>query len=140
MTKTIILISCVSKKLNYGAKAKDLYISPLFKYSLAYARKLNPNMIYILSAKHGLVDLNEYIEPYNETLNEKRTHEVKEWAKKVVNQMNKKHDLDKDKFIFLAGNKYRKYILPHLKNYEIPLDGLGIGKQLAFLKNEINKG
>ena len=59
MTKTIVLIPCVSKKLNYGAKAKDLYISPLFKYSLAYARKLNPDMIYILSAKHRLVDLNE---------------------------------------------------------------------------------
>jgi hypothetical protein len=54
--------------------------------------------------------------------------------------MNEKHDLDKDKFIFLAGSKYRKYILPYLKNYDIPLEGLGIGKQLAFLKNEINKG
>jgi len=39
-----------------------------------------------------------------------------------------------------VGIKYRKYILPHLKSYEIPLEGLGIGKQLAFLKNEINKG
>jgi hypothetical protein len=140
MTNTIILISCVSKKLDHEAKAKDLYISTLFKYSLAYARKLNPDYIYILSAKHGLVDLNEYIEPYNETLNEKKVHEVKEWSKKVVNQMNEKHDLDKDKFIFLAGSKYRKYILPYLKNYDIPLEGLGIGKQLAFLKNEINKG
>jgi len=95
MTKTIILISCVSKKLKHGAKAKDLYTSTLFKYSLAYSRKLNSDYIYILSAKHGLVALNEYIEPYNETLNEKRGHEVKEWAENVVNQMNEKHDLDK---------------------------------------------
>ena len=140
MTKKIVLISCVSKKINRGAIAKDLYISPLFKYSMAYARKLNPDYIYILSAKHGLVGLNEYIEPYNETLNEKKIHEVKEWAKKVVIQINEKYDLNKDKFIFLAGSKYRRYILPRLKNYEIPLQGLGIGKQLAFLKNEINKG
>jgi hypothetical protein len=140
MNKTIILISCVSKKLNYGAKAKDLYISPLFKYSLAYARKLNQDYIYILSAKHGLVDLNEYIEPYNETLNEKKVYEIKEWAEKVVTLIKEKHDLNKDKFIFLCGIKYRKYILPYLKNYKIPLVGLGIGKQLAFLKNEINKG
>lgn len=54
MTKKIGLISCVSKKLNCKTKAKDLYTSPLFKYSLAYARKLNPDKIYILSAKYGL--------------------------------------------------------------------------------------
>ena len=86
-----------------------------------------------------MVDLNEYIEPYNETLNEKKDNEIKKWAKNVVDQIKEKHDITKDKFIFLAGNKYRKYILPHLKNYEIPLEGLGIGKQLAFLKNETNK-
>ncbi|MBU4205216.1 hypothetical protein KKH26_03535 [Patescibacteria group bacterium] len=138
MTKTIVLISCVSKKLNYRAKVKDLYISPLFKYSLAYARKLNPDAIYILSAKHGLVGLNEYIEPYNETLNEKGVHEIKEWSEKVITQISAKHDLKKDMFIFLAGNNYRNYILPYIKNCEIPLKGLGIGQQLAFLKNEIN--
>jgi len=25
--------------------------------------------------------------------------------------------------IFLAGMKYRKYLLPHLASYEIPLEG-----------------
>jgi len=49
MTKKIRLISCVSKNLNCKAKAKDLYTSPFFKKSLAYARKLNPDKIYILS-------------------------------------------------------------------------------------------
>ena len=72
-------------------------------------------------------------------MNEEKAHEVKEWAENVIKQISIKYDLNKDKFIFLAGSKYRKYILPHLKNYEIPLEGLGIGMQLAFLKNEINK-
>jgi len=37
--KTIVLISCVSKKLNHQTSARDLYISPLFRLSLAYAQR-----------------------------------------------------------------------------------------------------
>ena len=64
----IILISCVSKKLNKKARAKDLYISPLFKFNLRYAKSLKPNKIFILSAKYGLVPLEKEIDPYNQTL------------------------------------------------------------------------
>ncbi len=53
--KQIVLISCVSKKLNAKSKAKDLYISPLFKKNLKYATSLNPDETFILSAKYGLV-------------------------------------------------------------------------------------
>lgn len=38
-----------------------LYTSPLFTYALAYAEALHPDAIYILSAKHGLVGLDEVI-------------------------------------------------------------------------------
>ena len=50
--KTIVLISCVSKKKAQKAKAEELYESPLFVKSLAYAKSLKPDSIYILSAKH----------------------------------------------------------------------------------------
>ena len=36
----IVLISCVSKKRDYSCKARDLYISELFKKSLDYAEKV----------------------------------------------------------------------------------------------------
>ncbi len=39
-----------------------------------------------------------------------------------------------DEFVFLAGERYRKYLLPLLKNVSVPLQGMGIGKQLAFYK------
>jgi hypothetical protein len=68
MAKKIILIACVSKKGNLNTKAKELYISPLFKSSLMYANKQNPNKIYILSALHHLLDIDKEIEPYNMTL------------------------------------------------------------------------
>lgn len=36
--KKIVLISCVSKKQPHRAKAKDLYISLLFRKNMAYAK------------------------------------------------------------------------------------------------------
>jgi cytoplasmic iron level regulating protein YaaA (DUF328/UPF0246 family) len=135
--KKIILISCVSKKLENTAKAKDLYTSPLFKRNLQYAESLNPDMIFILSAKYGLLGLNDEIEPYNFTLNDLDSAEIKEWADEVFEQIQRVSDTEKDEFVFLAGNNYRKFLVPHLKYYSVPMQGLAIGKQLQWLANKI---
>jgi cytoplasmic iron level regulating protein YaaA (DUF328/UPF0246 family) len=135
--KKIILISCVSKKLDRTAQAKDLYISPLFKKNLQYATSLNPDSIFILSAKYGLVHIHEEIEPYNVTLNNMPCRNIKEWADRVLNQLKTKSDIENDHFTLLAGNNYRKYLLPHLKHYNIPMEGLSIGRQLQWLTNKL---
>jgi hypothetical protein len=134
MNKRIVLISCVSKKLSHRARAKDLYISPLFKFNLKYANKLNPDAIYILSAKYGLLSLDQEIDPYEQTLNNMRTSAVKQWASRVVGQIKKVCTIEKTEFVFLAGKKYRKYLLPHFDYVQIPLQGLRIGEQLQKLK------
>ena len=133
----IVLISCVSKKLSKESKAQDLYISPLFRYNLEYAKSLKPDKIFILSAKYGLLNLDEEIEPYNKTLNEMNSNEIKEWANSVLNELSKVSNIKEDEFIFLAGDKYRKYLISHMNNYKIPLKGLGIGKQLKYLKENL---
>lgn len=139
--KKIVLISCVSKKLEHKARAEDLYISPFFRLSLKYARKLKPDEIFILSAKHGLLDLDDEIDPYDVTLNNMRAIQRKKWADKVMEQLKIKADLKKDHFIILAGEKYRQYLIPYLESYEVPLrEAGGIGKQLEFLKNEKGHG
>jgi len=131
--KKIVLISCVSQTRTYRSKAKDLYISALFKKNLAYARRLNPDAIYVLSAKYGVLDLETEIDPYNLTLNTMSAGEIKIWADRVLQQLKQVANLPDDHFIFLAGMKYRKYLLPHLRSFEIPLEGLTIGKQLQAL-------
>jgi cytoplasmic iron level regulating protein YaaA (DUF328/UPF0246 family) len=131
--KKIILISCVSQKRAYRSKAKDLYISALFKKNLAYAKRLNPDAIYILSAKYGLLDLETEMDPYNLTLNTMSAGQIRNWAEKVLQQLSQVANLNDDHFIFLAGIKYRKYLLPHLWSYEVPFEGLPIGKQLQAL-------
>lgn len=139
MAKKIVLISCASKKLAYKSKAKDLYISTLFRFSLAYAKKLKPDKVFILSAKYGLLNLNDEIATYNETLNNKPVSDIKIWAEKVVFKLGKIANLQNDIFIFFAGKKYREFILPHIKYYKIPLKGLRIGEQLRFLKNKLEQ-
>ena len=132
--KRIVLISCVKTKLNHPAKAEDLYISDLFVKNLAFARKLKPDYIFILSAKYGLLKLNDRIAPYEKTLNQMPVHERQAWAAGVISGLSKYANLDQDEFIILAGDKYREFLLPHLRNYEIPFEGLSFGNQLKVLK------
>lgn len=134
----IVLISCGNKKLSHKAKAKELYISPLFKFSWRYAEKLTSQRIYILSAKYGLLSPDAEIEPYNLTLNSMSSLEVEEWANRVLNSLKQEANLVQDEFIILAGERYRKYLIPSIKHYEIPMQGLPIGKQEQFLKNKLN--
>lgn len=131
--KKIVLISCVSKKVSRKAKAKDLYISPLFVGNLRYARSFKPDNIFVLSAKYGLLELETEVDPYNTTLKDMSSAQVKAWADRVAEQLSAKSDLKRDHFIFLAGEKYRKYLAPRLASYEVPLQGMRIGEQLQRL-------
>lgn len=135
--KKVVLISCVSKKLDGTHRACDLYVSPLFRFNLAYARKINADKIFILSAEYGLLELNDEISSYDKTLNKMGIEERSIWAEKVLKRLMVKTDLDKDEFIFLAGKRYREFLTPAIRNYDVPMRGLGIGKQLAFLKRSV---
>lgn len=135
--KKIVLVSCVKSKLKMPAKAKDLYTSALFHYNLKFAHTLKPDAIYILSAKYGLLDLDQVISPYEMTLNTMKESEKKTWSSNVIDSLRQKADLKEDRFVFLAGLNYRKYLTPYLTYYEIPLEGLSFGKQLQELKRRV---
>ena len=146
----IVLVSCCSKKqpLKNGEKIKacELYISPYFKACWEYAKSLGADKIYILSAKHGLLNPSKKIESYNETLNNKRVAERKIWASKVLLQMRLAGlNTQRDQFIFLSGKNYYKHLINNkfyngIKNYKCPFEKLsGIGYILQFLKRENRK-
>ena len=130
----VVLISCVGEKKSHKCKAKDFYDSTWFHYAWCYAQSLNPDKVFILSAKYGLVDQETEIEPYEETLNTKRDSEIRTWATAVVKALNQKTDVKCDEFIILAGEKYRRHLVGNLNNYKVPMDGMKIGEQLAWLR------
>lgn len=137
--RKIVLIGCVKQKRSQKCKARDLYISDYFKKNLGFAQTLNPDEIFILSAKYGVVALDDEIEPYEKTLNNMPAQEIRQWATRVLEQLAEKTDLTNDRFIFLAGAKYRKYLIPHMTHVEVPLEGLRIGEQLHKLRESGNE-
>ena len=136
--KRIVLIGCGKRKQPHRTRAENLYLGTLFEFSLRYARSLSPDMIFILSAKHGLLDLGHEIEPYDMTLNNMPVAEIRAWSSNVVARLRERADLRHDHFIFLAGDRYRRFILPHVRSFELPLRGLRFGEQLQFLKRQVS--
>ena len=139
--KKTILVACGSKKQAHKSEAEYLYISSLFRKSRDYSR-LSGQLWYILSAKHGLLKPNSIIEPYDLSLKRLSKKEQKHWAKKVLKGLNEV-GIQGNVITFLAGQTYRKNLLPALLNrgysIEIPLKGMPIGKQISWLTSHIDK-
>ena len=130
----VVLISCARRKKSRVCKAKDLYDSTWFRYAWRYARSLNPDKVFILSAKYGLVDPETEIEPYDESLNKKSDRDIRSWADIVFTSLREKTDITRDNFVLLAPEKYRRHLVGQLSHHTIPMQGLGIGRQLKWLK------
>lgn len=145
--KTVVLIACTSRKRKVKSKAEDLYsASQLFRLSLSYARSLKPDNIFILSALHHLVDLDQQIEPYNVTLSNippcKRSgvkvlnrEEKTAWGNIVLSMLSNQANIANDHFIILAGKEYVKPLVSGIKNLENRFEGMNLFQRMKFLKN-----
>lgn len=61
-----VIIPCGGAKADSAQVAADLYIGKHFKQALSAARTMTDDKhILILSALHGLLELDEVVEPYN---------------------------------------------------------------------------
>ena len=139
----IALISCASKKCPRRAKAENMYTSDLFVKNMKYAKNvLKSARIFILSAKYGLLPLDREIDPYNVTLKDMKREEKHEWARNVIGQLKAIPgiDIEKDRFIFLAGKIYYENLTHSLPNHEIPMKNKRIGEMLQWLNEQLEKG
>jgi hypothetical protein len=131
----ITLIACSATKLESTCMAKDMYQGSLFKKSLEYALKTtNPKNIYILSAKYGLVELEQEIEPYDKTLKDMDIDETQSWVDMIMDKLYDLYeDLNELHISILAGKAYYEPLIESLPNYDLPLEGLRIGEQMKEL-------
>ncbi len=140
MTKTIYLVSCVSRKQDGSHQAKELYTSDWFVKARALVEKTNEPW-YILSAEYGLVNPETEIPNYNKTLNNMSVNERRRWASQVLNDLQSIIKTG-DKVIFFAGQRYREFLIDPLiamgVTVEIPMFGLQIGKQLQWMKERLS--
>ncbi len=133
--RTIALVACASAKRTCAAPAAELYVSALFTKARAYAER-HASAWYVLSAKHGLLEPASVIEPYDVTLTTMGVRDRRHWAARVATQLERVVQPG-DRVIVLAGARYREGVVDVLRSrgvhVEIPLEGLGIGQQLAWL-------
>jgi hypothetical protein len=136
--KTIVLLMCGRNKLCKRAKAKDLYTSPRFQKSIEYAKILTDySNIYVLSAKHGLLGLEQKIAPYNISIYEMSLQEKKAWADMVIKSLSNISNLKEDKYIFLTDDDYNKELLPFLSNIELPLKNIPQEEHITIFNDKI---
>lgn len=83
---TIALVSCVKQKQNSPCPARDMYTSALFSKARVYA-ETSADAWFILSAKYGLVQPDETIAPYEQTLKGASASDRRNWATKVRVQL-----------------------------------------------------
>ncbi len=137
--ENIYLITCAKTKTSSRSPASELYISPNFRKLKALAAK-RAERWYILSAKYGLLEPNQVIDPYELTLNDMSKAERREWAGRVFQQL-AKEIVPEDRVTILAGQKYWGELKPLLEEYgcEVftPLKGVTQFKWGQWLNKEL---
>lgn len=132
----VYLISCTKSKQNYDCSAREMYdSSSLFRLAYAYAKSLAPDeKIFVISAKHYLLPLDDVISPYDVSLNNLRIAERRKWAGVVFSQLENIFNLNETTFVMLAGKKYSDELITLLPHTENPLKGMAIGIRMNYLK------
>jgi hypothetical protein len=132
------LISCTKSKMAHPAPAKELYSkSALFRGALGYLEG-RADVIYVLSAKYGLMPLDQVAAPYDQTLKDFNPTYRKAWAVGVVRDLKARHgkSLAGITFEFHAGEAYMADLRPLLEaagaTCVSPVEGLPIGGRLHF--------
>lgn len=135
MKRKIGLLATARKKASNPSAAIDLYISPLFVKSVQYAQQ-HYDDFYFFSAKEGLLTKDKYIEPYNVSIKNFSASEKREWAQKVIRDLEQYHKPSQCKIFIHGGWVYREYLQPELEKagfqFEVPLEGYSIGNQLKW--------
>jgi hypothetical protein len=134
-TRIVYLVSCVSHKRKEPSHARDLYVSDWFRKARGYAEASGCPW-FILSAKHGLVAPDQMVAPYERTLNNMPVAERKQWARRVLLQMDNAVPA-LAQVVFLGGQRYREFLTAELRSRKVavavPMIGLRIGEQLRWL-------
>lgn len=133
----VAIVACSATKRPGRHTARELYASPLFRLSLAYA-EAHADELRIASAKYRILHPDRLIDHYDERLPQ-RQRELALWGLCALT------DLRLDycpvgvpvHLILLAGRNYAEPILeaglPDDWTFELPLAGLQIGQRLSFL-------
>lgn len=135
---TIGLVGCCKPKLAHAAPARELYLSRLFALSLAEASR-RCDVVYVVSAEHGLVELDAVVEPYDKTMADIAKEWRPIWGGRVWSSIAARHSSGARHVAIYAGKEYAQPIIraaPYGERgatFTQPLAGMQIGERLSWL-------
>lgn len=135
----VVLVGCGARKLNQPAPARDLYTSPLFRLSLQWAQRQGTT--YVASAKHGLLRLDDVIEPYDLRLAQLSRPERLRWGREILEALRGLHP-QLSELVLLAGADYVRWLWPPTAWgwwVREPLRGMQIGQRVAWLRQVLSE-
>lgn len=128
-------IACAKTKASFAMPAGALYASPLYRKSLLAALDLS-DRVYILSAKHGVLDPQTLIEPYDLTLKTIPRSQRQEWGREAGKRLDEILSR-RDIVTLICGEEYIEPLRPDLErigvSVEEPLGRLSLGQRLQRL-------
>ena len=123
------ILGCSKTKRKAPCQAWEMYQGAFFKKSLRWA-KTQSRFIYILSVKYGLLDLSDWIAPYELSIWDLSKKQYTEWVVLVTSQFEEK--MIPDIKIFLTPIKYAAPFAG-----QVPLKGLRIGERLQWINRQL---
>lgn len=159
----ITILGCGKSKVggDEPVAVRDLYTSSLFTKSLTLAEATS-DVVYVASAQHGLVTLDEKYRPYDQTLKGWGLKEHMAWGARVASTLLQRHKLyaipdgkpgpvmSLHRITILAGQEYSWPIEADLKrsqrassalslqlDVKTPMAGLMVGERLAWLNLQL---
>jgi len=135
----VVLVSCGKQKSATPDQARRFYTSPLSRLSMRYATAV-ADETFILSALHGLVPLDEVLEPYEFRLSQRGKRDREAWGRRIAAHLRSRYGTLPVRVTFLAGEDYTSAVrqfLPGRWRLAQPLSGLGLGKRVRWLNTAL---
>lgn len=137
---SIGLVGCSGPKLKEPAPARQLYTSPLFRSALALAERRH-DVVYVISAKHELVTLDQVVAPYDLAMSDVAKERRPIWGTRVWWSIQRRHPRVEREIYIYAGKDYARPIRRAGFNgatFHEPLARMQLGQRLKWLREQLD--
>lgn len=131
--RRIILMCPANRKAAGPRMAIELYRSPLFYAGRSWALRMQPDLLMLMSVRHGLVPACEVLDPYPDTLSGMDDAAVNHWADRIAADLRNLDLTAEDELIILGLSRFAAPLLKRLPQAHAPLIGMTLPEARHWL-------
>lgn len=138
----VALVGCSKAKGQRRAQALTLYTGRIFRAAVDLTTATH-DQTFIVSALHGLVDLEQEVDPYDFTIARYSVEQRIAWGETVVAELSKATGAVPLRVTVLMGESYARWLRGPLARRDgwtvsYPLDGIaGIAPRVQWLRDQL---